>query len=67
MDLFAASGIDLPRSGGPARRTAAPRSPRTPLFAHKVVEEAIGRSAFAPDDALLKVTVHPPRSVAAVL
>ena len=63
MDLFAASGIDLPRSGGPARRTAAPRSPRTPLFAHKVVEEAIGRSAFAPDDALLKAASDYARKV----
>jgi len=55
MDLFASAGLDLPRSGGrPRRRAVAPRSLRVPLFAHKVVEDAIGRSAFAPDDALVK-------------
>jgi N-6 DNA Methylase len=54
MDLFAASGIDLPRSGGPTRRTAAPRSLRVPLFAHKVVEEARGKAAFAPAEAQRK-------------
>ena len=43
MDLFASAGIDLPRSGGPGRRPAAPRSLRAPLFAYKVVEEAIRR------------------------
>jgi hypothetical protein len=63
MDLFAASGIDLPRSGGAARRSAAPRSLRTPLLAHKVVEEAIGRSGFAPDDALLKAASDYARKV----
>jgi hypothetical protein len=54
MDLFAVAGIDLPRSGLARRRPAAPRSLPTPLFAYKVVEEAIGRSGFAPDEALLK-------------
>ena len=55
MDLFASAGIDLPHSGGCARgRAAAPRLLRPPLFAHKVVEDAILRSAFAPDDALIK-------------
>jgi hypothetical protein len=54
MDLFAVAGIDLPRSGAARRRPAAPRSLRSPLFAYKVVEEAIGRSGFAPDEALLK-------------
>jgi hypothetical protein len=63
MDLFAASGIDLPRSGGAARRSAVPRSVRTPLLAHKVVEEAIGRSGFAPDDALLKAASDYARKV----
>jgi hypothetical protein len=43
MDLFASAGMDLPRSGGPGRRPSAPRSLHAPLFAHKVVEEAIGR------------------------
>jgi hypothetical protein len=55
MDLFASAGIDLPHSGGRARgRAAAPRLLRPPLFAHKVVEDAILRSAFAPDDAIIK-------------
>jgi hypothetical protein len=55
MDLFAASGIDLPRSGGRKRgRALAPRSLRTPLFAHKVIEEARGRAAFAPTEEQLK-------------
>ena len=55
MDLFAAAGIDLLRSGGRARaRAGAHRSLRVPLFAHKVVEDAVGRSAFAPDEALVK-------------
>ncbi len=49
MDLFAVSGIDLPRSGARVRgRAGAPRSLRVPLFAHKVVEEARGKAAFAP-------------------
>jgi hypothetical protein len=43
MDLFASAGMDLPRSGGPGRRPAAPRSLRAPLLAYKVVEEAIRR------------------------
>jgi hypothetical protein len=55
MDLFAASGIDLPRSGGAKRgRAVAPRSLRTPLFAHKVIEEARGKAAFAPTKEQLK-------------
>ena len=55
IDLFASAGLDLPRSGkGESRaRKIAHRSLRAPLFAHKVVEDAIGRSGFAPDDALL--------------
>ena len=51
MDLFASAGVDLPPSAGRGR-TGAPRSLRTPLFAYKVVEEAIGR-APALSDALL--------------
>ncbi len=47
MDLFASAGMDLPRSG-PGRRPAAPRSLRVPLFAHKVVQEARAKAAFAP-------------------
>ncbi len=51
MDLFASAGIDLPRSGGTARgRAVAPRWLRLPLFAHKVVEEARRRAAFAPTE-----------------
>ena len=55
IDLFASAGLDLPRSGkGESRaRKIAHRSLRAPLFAHKVVEDAIGRSGFAPDGALL--------------
>jgi hypothetical protein len=64
MDLFASAGIDLPRSRGTARgRPVAPRSLRVPLFAHKVVEDAIGRSAFAPDDALVKAAAEYARKV----
>lgn len=64
MDLFVMAGIDLPRSGGRMRsRAVAPRSLRVPLFAHKVVDEAIGRSAFAPDEALLKIAHEYARKV----
>ena len=45
MDLFAAAGMDLPRAGGRGRRAPAALSLRTPLFAYKVVEEAIGKCA----------------------
>src|SRR5271157_4705077 len=62
MDLFASAGVDLPRSGGPGRRPAASRSLRTPLFAHKVVEDAIGRSA-APDDAIVEAAREYARKV----
>ncbi|PPD46172.1 MAG: type I restriction endonuclease subunit M [Methylocystis sp.] len=50
MDLFATAGMDLPTSGkeGARARIGAPRSLRTPLFAHKVVVEARGKAAFAP-------------------
>ena len=48
MNLFAASGIDLPRAGAGPRRPATPRSLRLPLFAYKVVEAARARLAFAP-------------------
>jgi len=49
MNLFASSGIDLPKAG--PRRPAAPRSLRLPLFAHKVVAAARQRLAFAPTPA----------------
>jgi hypothetical protein len=46
MDLFRASGIDLPRSGDrPLDGAVAPRSLRVLLFAHKVVQE---RAALMP-------------------
>ena len=64
MDLFASAGIDLPHSGGRARgRAAAPGALRTPLLAHKVVEDAILRSAFAPDAAMLKTAADYARKV----
>ena len=64
MDLFASAGIDLPHSGGRTRgRPAAHRSLHTPLFARKVVDDAIGRSAFAPDDALIKAAADYARKV----
>ena len=62
MDLFASAGMDLPRSGAPGRRAAAPRSLRTPLFAYKVVEEAIGKCAPL-DDAVVKVASEYSRKV----
>ena len=37
---------------------ASPRSLRTPLFAHKVVSEAVGRMDFSPDEALLRVAAE---------
>ena len=48
--LFAAAGIELPPSGGRARRApgALARTLRVPLFNYKVVEEALGLAAFAP-------------------
>lgn len=50
MELFTAAGIELPPSGGRARRApgALVRSLRVPLFNYKVVEEALGLAAFAP-------------------
>ncbi len=50
MDLFATAGMDLPTGGkeGARAKVSAPRSLRTPLFAHKVVAEARGKAAFAP-------------------
>ncbi len=54
MELFAAAGIDLPQSGGPARRASTNvRSLRVPLFSHKVVKEARDLVAFAPSKELL--------------
>jgi hypothetical protein len=50
MDLFAASGVELPRAGAGPRRPAAPRTLRLPLFAYKVVEAARVRLAFAPSE-----------------
>ena len=54
MDLFASAGMDLPRSRAPRRRTITARSSRAPLFAPKVIEEAISRSA-PPDDTVIKL------------
>lgn len=56
MELFAAVGIDLPSQAKtqPRVKRASVSALRTPLFAYKVVEEAIGRSGFAPDEALVK-------------
>ncbi len=48
MNLFAASGIELPRGGAGSRRSPSPRSLRLPLFAYKVVEAARAKLAFAP-------------------
>jgi hypothetical protein len=68
IDLFAAAGLDLPPSGkGEARaRKTTHRSPRVPLFAHKVVDDAIGRSGFAPDDALVEAAREYARKVRGV-
>ena len=48
MDLFASSGVDLPRAAAGPRRPVAPPSLRLPLFAYKVVEAARQKLAFAP-------------------
>ena len=48
MNLFAASGIELPRGVAGPRRPPSLRSLRLPLFAYKVVEAARARLAFAP-------------------
>ena len=64
MDLFASAGVDLPRTGTPGRRPPPPqRLLRSPLFAHKVVEDAINRSGFAPDAALVKLASDYARKV----
>jgi hypothetical protein len=48
MNLFGASGIELPRTSvGPRRPT---RLPRLPLFARKAVDAARERIAFTPTD-----------------
>ena len=62
MDLFAAAGVDLPRSGTSARKSIAPRSLRTPLFAYKVVEDAI-RLCAPLDDSIVKVASDYARKV----
>ncbi|HXT08874.1 MAG TPA: N-6 DNA methylase, partial [Roseiarcus sp.] len=55
MNLFAASGVDLPRAGAGPRRPPAPRSLKLPLFAYKVVAAARGRLAFAPTPAQAEI------------
>ena len=56
MELFSAAGIDLPVQGKaqPRPKRSALPNLRTPLFAYKVVDEAIGRASFAPDDDMLR-------------
>ena len=54
MDLFASAGLDLPPTGKGAARAHKPsRSLRTPLFAYRVVEDALTKAAFTPSDAQL--------------
>src|SRR6185437_1584858 len=55
MNLFAASGVDLPRAGAGPRRPPAPRGLKLPLFAYKVVAAARGRLAFAPTPAQAEI------------
>jgi hypothetical protein len=55
MNLFASSGILLPRAGAGPRRPPAPHSLRLPLFAHKVVAAARARLAFAPTPAQAEI------------
>jgi hypothetical protein len=51
MELFAAAGVDLPPSGGGARRgRGLIRTLRVPLFNYKVVQRARELAAFAPTD-----------------
>src|SRR5579872_3070912 len=56
MELFAAAGVDLPAQAKtqPRAKRASVATLRTPLFAYKAVQETLGRSGFAPDEALLK-------------
>ena len=53
MNLFAASGVELPPTGGP-QKIAAPRSLKLPLFAKKVIDDARQRLAFAPSEEELR-------------
>lgn len=49
MELFSAAGVDLPSSGGSARRgRGVARTLRVPLFNYKVVQRARELAAFAP-------------------
>ncbi|HMK89999.1 MAG TPA: N-6 DNA methylase [Methylocystis sp.] len=51
MDLFATAGLELPPAGKDAARARkSSRSLRTPLFAYKVVEDALAKAAFTPSD-----------------
>ena len=65
MELFAAAGIDLPSQGkaqARPKRSALPTL-RAPLFAYKVVDEAIGRAAFSPDEEIQQVARNYARKV----
>lgn len=53
MNLFAASGVDLPSSGPGARRVS-PRLPHQPLFAKKTLEKAFSTAAVEPSPGQLK-------------
>ncbi len=64
MELFSAAGIELPPSGGRARRapSALVRSLRVPLFNYKVVEEARG-GLYSPTPEQLAAAVDYARKV----
>jgi len=68
MELFAAAGIQLPaQEKGPTRaKRAHAATLRTPLFAYKVVDDAIGRSLFEPDEDMSKTAREYARKVKGV-
>ena len=56
MELFAAAGLDLPAQSKAQPRVKPASLPtlRAPLFAYKAVNDALERSGFAPDDAMIR-------------
>lgn len=64
MDLFAASGIDLGDGGNSGRRrSAVPRSLKSPLLKHKVVQGALDRFTFDLTERQLKAAADYAKTV----